>query len=349
MNTLPAVWRDHRRRMLLSLLGNGVAQGALGILVAFTVGQALTQPSLPMPAVIVLFVATAVAFAGLRAHETHSAEHLGQHYVTEVRLLLIDRLLYASDASVAENSRGSLMLPFITDLNGLRLWISQGLARLGVALATLASTLAGLAVLAPVSAAWALLCLLSAGGLLLLLLRRLIADERLLRKRRGRMANVIHREIGRLPSTRARGRQAHVHERVARHSQRILHASLQRAGRRGALRAVAAATGWIILGGVVVLGRHALIEGSLSLSQTFAVVTLAGLMKMPLIQSVRALEHRQTYRVAQRRYRRLLTRLATPPVPMAPMAPMATTADPILFPHPTANHATSTTGSQSHA
>lgn len=307
MNRVPPVFSGARRRWLLQLIANGIAQGLLAALAALWVGRAFGEQTLDTPLLLGGFAIGAALAAWLKAQEAVTAERLGQHYAAGVRVQLFEHLTRADPARAQGLSRGGLMLRFVTDLNGLRLWASQGIARLWASGAMLMSALLLLAWQAPTLALAAGLGLLAVTSALLLAAPRLEAAERQLRRERGRLAKSAHRRLERLQAIQQAGRGAAETARIQRDSAAVSAAAVQRARLRGLLRGAAETGGWLALVGVVLAGRAGLADGSLSLPQVFSALTLAGLMAAPLALIERAIETRHGHRVAREKLDHLLS------------------------------------------
>lgn len=307
---LPPVFFGPRRRWLLLLIANGTAQGALAAGAALLIGSAFGSQSHSTALLVSgLLLATALA-ALLKAAEAVHAERLGQHYAAGVRVQLFAHLAGADPAASGQLSRGVLMLRFVTDLNGLRLWASQGLARLWSCAALLLAALGLLALQSPT------LALAASGGVVLVAAVLLLASpqlqqrERALRRQRGRLAGKAHRRLGSLARLQREGRGAEATAQIERRSTEVAEAAIHRAQLRGLLRGVAEAGAWIALIGVVLAGRAGLASGALNLAQLFSALTLTGLLAAPLALVERAIEYRHGHRVAREKLLRLL---ALPP------------------------------------
>lgn len=321
MNTLAPIFSGPRRRWLLLLVAMGLLQGALAAAAALWIGHAFGENAYATPLLLAGFVAGALLAAALKAREAVLAERLGQHYATGVRVQLFEHLTRADTAASGKLSAGVLMLRFVTDLNGLRLWASQGLARLWSASATLLAALGLLAVQAPQLALAAAAGVLLVAAVLLLASQRLQGRERSLRRARGRLAGSAHKRLAGLEALQQQGRGAAETERIRRKSAAVSEAAIARARLRGLLRGVAEAGAWLALVGVVLVGREGLASGAYSLPQVFAALTLAGLLAAPLAQIERAIEYRHGHRIAAEKLQRLL---ALPPA-AAPFVPVSGT------------------------
>lgn len=300
MRRLPSLRHPSRRGPLVRLLAAGLARGALaGLTVAlFLRAEAEALPPLTLAAAL---VAVAAALGVLRAVETREAERLGQRYVHSLRRRVL-RVIHAHPEAVrARFGRGSLWLRLSGDLNGLRRWISQGLAR-GLAAALMLAVLLLALLLLASPLAWVALALVGVQGLAVgLATTPLRQREQALRRARARLANAVERSLAAAttvdddPGTQGR---------VRRRSEAVVEGSLSRADVHAAVRAVAE---FAPLAAVGISLALAATQGP-GLLSTLALVSL---MAAPLRELGLAWEMRQSYRVAADKLQALL-RLADP-------------------------------------
>lgn len=328
MNKISPIFIGPRRRWLVLLTANGLLQGALAAGAALWIGHAFGPESYATPVLLAGFIAGALIAAALKSHEAVLAERLGQHYAAGVRVRLFEHLTRADLAASGKYSAGVLMLRFVTDLNGLRLWASQGLARLWASAAMLLAALTLLALQAPALAAAAAAGVVAVAAVLLLAAPRLQAVERDLRRARGKLAGSAHRRLSNLDAVQREGRGAKETERIRRKSGVVSDAAVRRARLRGLLRGVAEAGAWMALIGVVLAGREGLASGALTLPQVFSALTLAGLLGAPLALIERAIEYRHGHRIAAEKLNRLLA------LPPAAALDAGETGDPDAFTTP---------------
>lgn len=315
MNRVAPVFSAPRRTGLVLLTANGVAQGVLAALGAELAGHAFGTDAYSLPVLLAGFAAIATVISGLKVYELASAERLGQQYAIEARMKLFRHLFVADPVATDKLSRGVLMLRFVTDLNGLRLWASLGIARLLAGLATLVAALAMLAWRAPDLAAAAATALVISLIFLALASPLLRTAERALRKQRGRLASNAHKRLSDLEALRENGQAA---EKAARalhaRSESVAAAAIARARLRGGVRSIGELGAWAALGGVIWSARGQIETGTISLPEVIGAVALAGLLTAPLAAIVRAIEYRHGYIVAREKIDRVL---ALPPASVA--------------------------------
>lgn len=284
---LPPVVGAGRRGSLFALTANGLAQGGLTVWGASLAGQAVGSAQDVSLGLLAGFLLMGSALAGLKWLELVGSEHLGHVYALEVRKRLLEGLPKHGKAP----ARGVWMLRFVTDLNGLRLWVSMGLTRLVAGVASLAAALLGLAWVAPPLAAVVGSVLVVGVGIIGLSASRLRLAEREVRKRRGRLASHAQRHLDAQADATA--------ARILKGSERVARAAVARARLRGAIRGVADLSTWLTLGAVVVMGQQLHQAERLSQQDWVVGLTLVGLCTAPLASMVRALEYRHGYCVAR--------------------------------------------------
>ena len=135
---LPRLLSGPRRALMIRLLLNGVAQAASAFAMAWLLREAMSGLRTGAPAgtpswqIIGGLVLAALVILGLRVREQIDAERLGQDYVMKTRLRLFQRLAAAPARTERPARFGLTMTRMITDLNGLRNWVSMGVARMAV-------------------------------------------------------------------------------------------------------------------------------------------------------------------------------------------------------------------------
>lgn len=303
MNRVAPVFAAPRRARLVRLTVNGILQGLLAALGAGLAGRAFGPDGYSTAALLGGFAAIAVAISALRIGELIDAERLGQQYAIETRMNIFRHLFVADPEATDKLSRGVLMLRFVTDLNGLRLWASMGVARLLAGLATLIAALGMLAWHTPHLAGAAGIALALSLLLLAGISPRLRTAERALRRQRGRLASNAHARLTDIDSLRldenAASRAA---RKMLKRSEEVAAAAITRARIRGGARAIGDLGAWAALAGVIWVAREAP-----NLPDVIGAVTLAGLLAAPLASIVRAVEYHHGYVVAREKINRVLT------------------------------------------
>lgn len=306
MARLPTLGHPSRRRPLVGLLAAGLMRGALaGTMVVVLLRLPLAQGGWSLAAVLVTLAA---ALAGLRALETVLAEQLGQRYVHSLRQRVLATVCTQHEAVARRFGRGSLWLRMSGDLNGLRRWISQGLARAVAAAAMLGSLLLALAVLAPTLAIAAAAVTALPAVVAALSQPPLRAREQVLRRHRARLANAVAHGLEAAAGAESPHTDA-AQRRVRRRSSEVRDASVARAQIHARVRATAEFAPLAGLALVLVL------PGGASHGAQLGALALFGLIAQPLRELTLAWEMRQSFHVARDKLLRML-QLDTPYNPL---------------------------------
>ena len=276
-----------RRRLLLGLVANGLAQAAAGLAAALLARAAVEAAQTPRPLAPLLLglVGISAVLVALKVHQRGAAEQLGQHYVSRVRRQIFRALARAGADAAARARYGLALTRLVTDLGSLRGWAADGVARSLVAGATIAGLLAALAWLSPRAAA-------CAGGFALLWLavarsqvRRLREAVRRARRRRGRLAAELGEKVQALPTLNALGRVDAEIERIRRQSRGVARAMVARARAGAWLRALPEAGLPLVIAALVVAGSgsaHALAADDLAATLLLVGLYLASLRDLAL-------------------------------------------------------------------
>lgn len=125
--------------LVLAGLARAAAEAGAGIYVGAALGSASPEPGRFLPSIAILVLAT----FGLRLLQAGFSEQLGQSFICQVRLRLLDAVPTLPKADRATD--GSQLGRLVSDLNALRNWVSLGFAQMlsgSVALITLLGILA---------------------------------------------------------------------------------------------------------------------------------------------------------------------------------------------------------------
>lgn len=304
-HALPAPFEGRRRRLLLRLIGNGIAQGAAAGAFAFLLRHLLDDTSgTPFsPTLGIALFATVLCSAGLRWWERVDSERLGQSYVRDVRLRLFDHLSRVAPERLRRIRHGNLSLRFVGDMSALRFWISRGLARVWVAGTMVVGALAALCAL-DVRFALATVAVLAAGALAMRIgANALDASVRAARKRQGRFAASINEQLLRLPMIQAYARRDAEREAILERSRRLWNASLSLARASGFMIAATAATAGLATVAVAMIASG---EATHSRGTLLAAVLLVSLLATPLHRLGRVFELWRSARVAREKLEGLL-------------------------------------------
>ena len=303
--SLPKIYAGRRKRLLWLLVGNGIAQTACGLGLAYLLRDALAASERPGSPWL---SAGAIACLGLltlylRVREARDAERLGQNYVTRVRLRIFDRLARRPARDLSGGRWGVTMTRMISDLNSLRNWVSTGIARAIVAGISAVGLLGGLAAFSPLSSLSVGLMVVICLGAAVVLTPELRARIRESRKRRGRLANNLGEKILALPTVSQLGRGKMERSRVRSHSVRLSDALVRRAAAGAALRSLPNVTMPLAIAGfALTVSANPLIR-----REAVVAVFLLGMITASLSDLARAWSHRLSFDEGHRRISEILS------------------------------------------
>jgi ABC-type multidrug transport system fused ATPase/permease subunit len=290
---LPTLWRAGRQQYLTLLILTGFAQAAAAGIGAHVLLRTLGKgPQNYESLLLALLVAAALAVGGLRMAERVLSERLGQHYIHEIRVGLVQRNL--TDGLVS--SLGVAITRTSNDLTSIKNWISMGIAPLAVDLPLVAGGLAVLWLINPWFAFALLMPLAVLTVTVALLTPALYRRTRALRRARGRLSGQIADTILATRSIQAGGGTVRELHRIDRFSERMVSTAIDKATYAGALRGTAAATTGVATALVVLASVH----GHLPPASTATALTVLGFLASPIHDLGNIVEYRQAYRAARR-------------------------------------------------
>lgn len=286
---LPPVFSGWRRGRLGLLAGMGLAQAACSVFAAVATPLVLTGRG-SLVGLSAGMAAVSLVVGALRVAERVVAEDLGQHYVGEIRRLLVTAALGPGNTT----SLGVTVARTTNDLTAVRNWLVLGIVPLVVGVPLLAGVGVALMVISPTLAAvvGALLGLFAA--LMFGLARPAYVRSRAVRKVRGQMASHIADTVAAASAIRVAGGVHRELGHVDKFSEKVARAAHQRALVTGAMRGSAASITAIISVLVAVAGS--------ALGVTAADITsgilVAGMLAAPINDLGRVNEARQSQRAA---------------------------------------------------
>ncbi|HEY5657583.1 MAG TPA: ABC transporter ATP-binding protein [Myxococcota bacterium] len=306
--SLPRIVAGKRRALMVRLLANGVAQAAAAFAIAYLARGALSagQGAGEARALRVAGLVIAGLFLlALRALERVDAEHLGQDYVTKVRLRLFERIAALPLRRESAGRFGLTMTRMVSDLNSLRRWVSVGVARMSVASVSVCGILVALAYFDRVAAA-------VAGGLLLLsaavafgLTPALREQVREARHRRGRLAGNVGEKIFAFGTVRHHGGTQRELRRLRRQSRSMTRALVRRMRFSGLLRALPDALFPLAIAALVFLVG---VEGAaLSTGDLVVTLLLLGMFVPPVRDLAQAWDYRLSFLEGRRRIEQIFS------------------------------------------
>jgi ABC-type multidrug transport system fused ATPase/permease subunit len=306
MTFLPGLFHRSRRGHLAGLVACGIGQAAVAAAAALLAQFAFDSlassawiPRWPMMAgLTVAYLCLAGALVALRVAERSAAERLGQNYVASLRVRLF-RHLVNRRVRGQQGRRGHLMLRFIGDLNAVRLWVSQGAARLIVFAVSAPCALVALAAIDGLLAASGAV-LVIATGLVIAITGRLLTDRhREARRRRSQIAGNLGEKLSEVALIQAFGREAMELKRLRRQNRRLVQAMVVRARAVALIRSVPEAAGIVATGAMLLVGALEVARGTATPGAVLAALTVLGLLVMPLRDLARVVDYRSAFLVAR--------------------------------------------------
>ena len=294
---LPVLLRGRRKLRLWLLLAIGLVQSLLAVVVALSVkhafDQLMGQGHDESGGAITASIALGALALGavLRWREFLVAERLAQSYVHAVRVAVFRHALRLGEAGLAQTSRSAVLLRFTGDLSALRLWISRGLSRGLVAMTSIAITLIALLVVDPFIGLAVAASVALTGLSALALGPALDKATRKVRSRRTRMLKHTQERLNRISFVETLGDSTRERRLLAKKSDDLAAASVDRASVIGILRAVGEAGAAVsslgaFLVGAVLAGYSLVTPGAV-----VAAMLLAGLLGPRLHDATRAFEY----------------------------------------------------------
>ena len=300
---LPRILAKGRSLMLVGLVVIGLASAAAGIGVAYAVAGLFTaalggEPPIEIRLLFALLPVAALILLTLQVGQRALAEHLGQHYVVELRSVIFDRLYALADRERARLRQGHLMTRFTADLTAIRAWVAQGLAAAMTGAATLAGLLIFLAFIEPVFG-----LVVAAGALVLVAAVLLIGPvlrQRIwwARRKRARLSAFMGERVTAMSSVRALGAGARDRRRLLDLSRRLAAAMVRRAAWTESARALPGAGGLLVPALCLAVVPWVMADG-VTPQTLVLVMTVAGLATQPLTQLTQAYVHRTNFGVAR--------------------------------------------------
>ena len=288
---LPPVWKGVRRLYLGGLVASGVAQAAAAAGIAWFTPQ-LFDAATPAArwTLTIGLLSAAVTVGALRWAEWVLAEVLGQHYVLELRRLLVATALRPGRHS----NLGVLVARTTNDLSAIRSWVAMGIAPLVSGIPLLVGVVVALFLMAWEIAAAVAIALLVMAVLLYALSGPVLRRSRELRRHRGRMASYIADTVQAAPAIRAAGGERRELKNVDEHSNTVRSLAVRRARLAGVMRGGAASVAVIAM----ILAGVTSVWTDLTPARLTTALLLVGLVSTPVQDMGRVGEYRQGYLAA---------------------------------------------------
>lgn len=289
---LPTLAHGPRRGWLAGLVALGLAQAALGLVMAWAMIRLQGPVVGSVPLLALLTLALVIAGIGmLRVHERVIAERLGQHYVREVRGLLLSSVLTPGEGG----SLGITVARTTNDLTAVRNWVAQGVAAMAVAVPLLVGVTAGLALLDWRLALTVALPMALLGTAVAAWSGQALRKARTLRRTRGRMASRIAETVTAADGITAAGGSARELRNLAEISEKLGDQAVDRAETLGMLRSAGTVSATLVTVLVAVAGSL----GGVPAGVIVAGMAIAGIAAAPIMDLGRVVEFRQNFLAAR--------------------------------------------------
>ena len=290
---LPKLLTGARRRLLAVLVVVGAAQaGAAGATVVLLTRGLEARTTQTRVVALLLLAFVALTIGCLRSQERLLAERLGQDYVHEIRLGLVNRVLQGNSG----RSLGVTLTRASNDLTSVRNWVALGIAPAAVGVPMLLGCTIVLGLIHPALAIATVVPLLALAVVLVVGSRAAFDKSRRVRRERGRLAGHLADTLTATTAIRSGGGAYRELRRIEGRSARVVQAAVDRArvlGRiRGAAASAAAMATVTVIAGSLFAGLDA--------ATLAAALTVAGILATPVQDLGRVVEYRQAYRAARR-------------------------------------------------
>jgi len=321
---IPRAIRGRRRRTFAVLAAVGVAQALAAVAWSLVIGSlvdGLATPgtgglALPTAGLVGLALVSALLVAGERVF----AEHLGQGWVNEIRVLLFDHVA-RTPLREHRGSTGATTLRFVGDLTALRRWASLGLAKLAVAVPLVMGCLVALVLVSPLVAVAAGAVVTAGLGATVASTAQLRATSRVARRRRARVAAHVTEHVGQRLVMQAFGRADAERRQVGRAGRSLGRAMIRRAHAVGLVRGIGEATTLLATAAALLVA----VTGGVSPGAAAAAIAVVAILVTPLRELSRVAEYRAGAVVATEKITQVLARPVRPrpaqPAPPLPAGP----------------------------
>lgn len=283
-----------RRRLLMGLLVlSGIGMAALaGVSAVLMTWMLEPQSRFPLAVMVGGLLLAALGTGGLRAVERILAERLGQDYIHQIRVGLVE----AGLAGERGPSAGITIARTTNDLSSVRNWVAQGISPLAVGIPLIAGTSAALWLLAPALAIAVVVPLALLAGALALLAGPAYRRARLLRRKRGKLAAHIADTVAASSTIRSAGGTEREVNQVNKIGRTVAGAAVDRAVTAGWIRGAAAAAAAVAAAAVAVVGT----TQGVATATVAGALTIVGIISAPVSDMGKVIEYRQNFKAARR-------------------------------------------------
>lgn len=292
-----SLWNGERSRLFAALVAAALAQVISAAAAAWCVQHLFNRLIGATSAVASDTYKWAAGFAIaailgflLEVLQRRLGEDLGLKYTAEVRLALFDHHMKVPAERLAAGGHGALLLPFVGDLSAIKQWVSDGLARISVAVITVTALIAIIGSKSPILAI-VIAGTMSAGvAALMSLARPLDHAVRDLRRRRGGLASFVSGRLTGVATIQAMGRSNAERKKVFARTQALNRAAIGRAWVTGVMRGIAQLTGSLLILSTLLVGMIEIQSGRATPGAVVAAIGLVGLLAGSMRDAGRAME-----------------------------------------------------------
>lgn len=287
---IPRILHGYRRTLFARLVANGLTQAALAIGTAWLVRDIFDgfltseHPALDMRVVglITGLITTAACIAWLRMQERIDAEYMGQHYASEVRILLYDCLSFLAPRTLQKRSRGGVSLRFVGDMTSLRRWVSMGLARVTVAGVSTASALLILGVINWQLTLTVTVSLVMGAWVTYLFGKRMRAAAIESRRRLSNLAANVNEKVTSIAVVQVFGQIDREREHIVRQGKYLQDSMVARARVAGQVLGITEFSVAMTSATTLLAGVFAVAAGTASVGSVIAAISIVGILLPPL-------------------------------------------------------------------
>ncbi len=287
---IPLILNGYRRTLFMRLVLNGLAQAALAIGTAWLVKEifdGFLTPEHPIIdlrviALVMGLVVTAASIGWLRMRERVDAEYMGQHYASEVRILLYDCLSSLTSRTLQKRSRGGVSLRFVGDMTSLRRWVSMGLARVTVAGVSTVSALLILGVINWQLTLTVTVSLVLGAWVTYLFGKRMRAAALESRRRLANLAANVNEKVTSIAVVQVFGQVDREREHIIRQGKYLQDSMVARARVAGQILGVTEFSVAMTSATTLLAGVFAVAAGTASVGSVIAAISIVGILLPPL-------------------------------------------------------------------
>ncbi|MEQ1721034.1 MAG: ABC transporter ATP-binding protein [Nitrosomonas sp.] len=311
---IPPILHGHRRIFFTRLVINGLAQAVLAIGTAWLVKEIfdsfLTTEHPVFSAQVVWLIIGLIATAGfiswLRMVERVDAERMGQHYASEVRILLYDCLSFLTPRTLQKRSRGGVSLRFVGDMTSLRRWISMGLARVTVAGVSTVSALVMLGIINWQLTLTVTVSLMLGAWVTYLFGKRMRAAALESRRRLSNLAANVNEKVTSIAVVQVFGQVDREREHIVRQGQYLHDSMVARAQVAGQILGMTEFSVAMTSATTLLAGVFAVAAGTASVGAVIAAISIVGILLPPLRDLGRVQEYWHGACIARERIKEFL-------------------------------------------